>query len=107
MQAKTLPKKHEKKSELIVSVLHSPVITEKAALLAESNQYVFQVMPSTNKIMIKEAIEGLYNVSVLRVNITTLPGKTRRRGNTTGHTSGIKKAIVKLKEGDKIEIGAN
>ncbi len=86
-------------------LLKRPYITEKATILAdEQNQYVFQVAPRANKTEIKKAIENIYKVKVLKINIVNLPAKTKGSGKLQGETKGVKKAIVKLKAGDKIEI---
>jgi len=83
-------------------------ITEKAATLSSNlNQYIFEVDKNVNRIEVAKAIEGLFNVSVTRVNILNKRGKTKRsrthRGKV-GRTASSKRAIVSLKEGDKIEI---
>ncbi len=98
-------KKQKKTSESIIyRVLKSPHITEKASDLAEKNQYVFKVYPATNKIEIKRAIEQLYSVDVLKVRVIKVPRKQRRVGRTIGWRKGYKKAIVKIREGQKIEV---
>lgn len=98
-------KKQKKTSERIVyRVLKSPHITEKASDLAEKNQYVFKVYPATNKIEIKKAVEQLYDVDVLKVRVIKVPRKQRRVGRTLGWRKGYKKAIVKIREGQKIEV---
>lgn len=98
-------KKQKKISERIVyRVLKAPHITEKASELAEKNQYVFKVYPATNKIEIKKAIEQLYSVDVLTVRVIKVPRKQRRVGRTVGWRKGYKKAIVKIREGQKIEV---
>ena len=98
-------KKKKKVSERIAyRVLKAPHITEKASGLAEKNQYVFKVYPATNKIEIKKAIEQLYSVDVLRVRVIKVPRKQRRVGKTVGWRKGYKKAIVKIGEGQKIEV---
>lgn len=88
----------------IEKILKSPHITEKATELAKKNQYVFKVYPQANKNEIKKAIEELYNVDVLDVKIINIPKKRRRLGRISGWRKGYKKAIVKIKEGQKIEI---
>ena len=99
-------KKPEVKKEIGVAplVLKSPQITEKATKLAEGNQYVFKVYPKTTKPEIKRAIEEVYGVDVLKVRIIKVPRKRRRLGRKVGWRKGYKKAIVKIKEGQKIEI---
>ena len=84
-------------------VLKSSHITEKAAFLTQENRYVFKVYPKANKIEIKKAVEKLYKVKVLSVNIIKVPRKRRRLGKTFGWKKGFKKAIVQIKEGQKIE----
>lgn len=85
-------------------ILRSPHITEKATDLAKKNQYVFKISETANKTEIKKAIENLYGVSVLAVRIIKIPKKSRRLGKQKGWKKGYKKAIVKIKEGQKIEV---
>jgi large subunit ribosomal protein L23 len=68
------------------------------------NKYVFRVNKASNKVSIKKAVEDLYKVSVLEVNVVNIPPKKRIYGRTKGFKSGFKKAMIKLKEGDKIEL---
>ena len=88
----------------IHKILKSPLITEKATESAKKNQYIFKVYPEANKTEIKKAIESLYKVNVLDVKIINVPPKRRRLGRTLGWRKGYKKAIVKIKEGQTIEI---
>lgn len=85
-------------------VLRFPHITEKATNLTEKNKYVFKVWSRANKKQIKRAIENSYGVDVVKVNIVNIKGKERRLGRQEGWKGGYKKAIVKIKEGQKIEI---
>ncbi|MEK7148418.1 MAG: 50S ribosomal protein L23 [Patescibacteria group bacterium] len=87
-----------------VNVLVRPHITEKAAILAEKGTYVFEVAQNTNKIEIARAVAALYNVTPVRVNIVNLPDTRVFVRNKNGVKSGIRKALVTLKKGDKIEI---
>ncbi|HBB44080.1 MAG: 50S ribosomal protein L23 [Parcubacteria group bacterium GW2011_GWA1_44_13] len=87
-----------------VNAIVRPHITEKAAILAEKGTYVFEVAKDTNKIEIAKAIEALYNVKPTRVNIVNLPDTRVFVRNRKGVKSGIRKALVTLKKGDKIEI---
>lgn len=80
-----------------------PRISEKSARLGKSNKYVFVVDRKTNKIEVKKAIEKSYKVTVLQVNMVNVKGKVRNFGRISGKTSPFKKAIVSLKEGDKID----
>lgn len=102
-------KKNEKVSEKEVSqlasrVLVSPMITEKAHQQMSENKYVFEVSGSANKRQVSEAVKEKYGVTVEKVNMVNIHPKKRVYGRTIGWKSGFKKAVVKLKEGDKIEI---
>ncbi|MCX6720560.1 MAG: 50S ribosomal protein L23 [Candidatus Staskawiczbacteria bacterium] len=85
-------------------VVRQPHISEKASYLAEKNQYVFEVSPNYNKNEIKDAVAGIYGVDVLSVNVIKIPAKKRRLGKTEGFRKAYKKAVVTIKEGQKIEI---
>lgn len=84
--------------------LIKPIITEKASSLGVYNQYVFEVAPKSNKVEIKKAIENLYGVRPLKVNIINMRGKIVRYGRNFGRTRNWKKAIVTLRSGDKIDV---
>ncbi len=84
--------------------LVSPHVTEKATDSGEKNKYVFKVLPKANKKEIKKDVEDSYNVDVESVNIINVPRKKRRLGRQEGWKKGYKKAIVKVKKGQKIEI---
>jgi large subunit ribosomal protein L23 len=84
--------------------LLSPWITEAATAAMEQNKYIFKVDPQANKSQIKKAIEDLYKVKVISVNTVKITKKFRNYGKTPGWKSGFKKAIVTVKEGDKIEL---
>lgn len=85
-------------------VLKTPHVTEKAADLTEKNQYIFRIFPAVNKTEVKKAIEDTYGVDVVSVKIINVPEKRRRLGRMQGVKAGYKKAIVKIKEGQKIEV---
>ncbi len=85
-------------------VLRKPVVSEHSMALLEENKYTFYVDPAANKIEIKNAVEEIFNVTVLNVNTMNVKGKEKRMGRYVGRTANRKKAIVKLKAGDKIEI---
>jgi large subunit ribosomal protein L23 len=91
-------------SRIAWRVLESPYITEKSTGLVEKNQYVFKIYPRANKVEVKRAIEDLYGVKVEKVRIVKIPSKKRRLGRIEGKKKGFKKAIVKLKEGQTIEV---
>jgi len=96
------PKKET--SRIAYRVLETPHVTEKATALTEEDKYVFKVLPRTNKIEIKKAVEDLYGVDVINVRIINVPKRRRRLGKQKGWRKGYKKAIVKIKKGQKIEI---
>lgn len=81
-------------------------LTEKATLLSEKlNKYVFQVNPAANKLQIKQAIEKLFGKKVARVATCNYAGKAKRQRTASyGRTAHWKKAIVTLKEGEKIDL---
>ncbi len=82
----------------------APLITEKGTMTAEKgNQVVFKVRPEASKDKIREAIEKMFKVTVMRVRTLNLLGKTRKRGRDVGRRPNWKKAYVTLKEGDRIE----
>ncbi|MCX7965510.1 MAG: 50S ribosomal protein L23 [Syntrophorhabdaceae bacterium] len=86
-------------------IIIRPIITEKSTLLKETgNQYVFEVHRDANKIEIKKAVEKLFKVKVLSVQIIMMEGKKKRLGRFLGKRSDWKKAIVKLSPKDKIPI---
>jgi len=97
-------KKPKRPSETAYRILKNPHITEKATDLANKNQYVFEVFSGANKVEIKKAIEDLYGVKVISVRIISIPPKTRRLGMIEGERKGYKKAIVRIAEGQKIEV---
>ena len=91
-----------------MSVLIKPIITEKMSLLSEKlNKYGFVVSKEANKIMIREAVEEMYGVTVEEVRTINVPAKARSRftksGVISGRKSGYKKAIVSLAEGETID----
>jgi len=90
-------------------VIQKPIITEKSTVLKEtSNKYVFKVDPGANKKQIKQAVEALFNVTVLDVKTAVFRGKRSVVMNRAGRFEGIKpawkKAYVTLADGDSIEI---
>jgi large subunit ribosomal protein L23 len=87
-------------------IIQTASLTEKASLLSEKlNKYVFRVAPRANKIQIKQAIEKLFNKTVVSVNTANYAGKKKReRTANFGRKAHWKKAIVTLKEGDKIDL---
>lgn len=92
-------------SLIIEQVIKSPVaLTEKAARLkAASNQIVFEVAMTANKIQIKNAVKAMFGVEPLAVNTLIQRGKVKRMGRREGKRQNWKKAIVTLREGDDIQ----
>ncbi len=88
----------------IHEVLRRPVVTEKGTVLKEQNKYVFEAERKASKAQIKAAVEKAFNVTVVSVNVINMPPKARGFGRLRGYRSEWKKAVVTLKEGDKIEI---
>ncbi|MFU0827035.1 MAG: 50S ribosomal protein L23 [Lachnoclostridium sp.] len=85
-------------------VILKPIITEKSMNSMSEKKYTFSVHPDATKNQIKEAVEKMFpGTKVASVNTMNVEGKNRRRGNTTGKTAAMKKAIVKLTE-DSAEI---
>lgn len=87
-------------------IIIRPIITEQSMEDLDIKKYVFEVARDANKIEIKKAIEEIFDVKVIRVNTTLVPGRKKRVGsNPAGYTSDWKKAVVKLSAKSKnIEI---
>lgn len=88
----------------IYDVLQTPFLTEKSMTLKETaNAIVFKVHPESNKKMIKEAVERFFNVKVKDVRTMNFNGKEKRFGRVVGRRQDWKKAVVVLKEGEKLD----
>lgn len=92
--------------ERMYQTILSPLVTEKATALSEQNQVVFKVLIDATKPEIKAAVEGLFNVKVLAVNTLVVKGKAKRFRGRPGQRSDWKKAMVKLAEGQSIDLTA-
>ena len=103
-EVKTPKIKKEVKFGGAFRVLKAPHVTEKATDLTASNQYVFRIYPRANKVDVKKAIEKVFGVDVTGVRVINIPKKKRRLGKIKGFKEGYKKAIIKIKEGQKIEV---
>ena len=86
------------------NIIKEPHISEKAVNLGGENKYVFKIYNNANKLEVKKSIEGIYGVDVLSVRTVKVRAKKRRIGRTEGFKKGYRKAIIKIKEGQKIEI---
>ncbi len=89
-------------------VLVKPIISEKSERLSgKLGQYSFVVQKTANKLMIKEAVESMYGVTVRRVNTAVMPSKAKvrntRSGMLKGRVSAYKKAVVTLNEGEELD----
>ena len=85
-------------------VILAPVITEKATMASEHNKVMFKVAKHATKPQIKEAIEKLFDVKVKNVNTLTRRGKVKTFKNKVGQRSDVKRAIVTLEEGHRIDV---
>lgn len=85
-------------------VIKRPIITEKTSDLMSQNKYTFAVDKKANKTEVKYAVKELFNVEVEKVNIMNVRPKRRRVGKYEGTRPGYKKAIVKLVDGNSIEL---
>ncbi|MFQ5450586.1 MAG: 50S ribosomal protein L23 [Nitrospinaceae bacterium] len=86
-------------------IIEKPLVTEKTTEMQQDGNWVsFRVHIHANKIQIRRAVENIFSVKVLQVNTGVVRGKRRRFGKAMGQTKNWKKAMVRLKEGDKIEM---
>jgi large subunit ribosomal protein L23 len=94
-----------------MQVLKKPILTEKVAKMQDDGVFAFIVDRKANKYQIKEAVEKTYNVQVATVNTMVMPGKPKSRytksGVLAGQTKPYKKALVKLQEGEYIDLYDN
>lgn len=88
----------------VYEVLRRPVVTEKNTDLMAQNKYVFEVAKRANKDQVKKAVEKAFKVTVVSVNMITVPSKPKGFGRLKGHKPSWKKAVVTLRPGDSIEI---
>ena len=100
-------KKKEKATvtkEVFYDVIEAPMTTEKTTLLSEHNKVVFRVRPDANKDQVKEAVEGLFGVTVTQVNTINVEGKKKLFRGRPGKRKDFKKAIVTLAAGQSIDL---
>lgn len=85
-------------------VIMRPLLTEKGTTMEEAhNKFLFEVALDANKIEIRQAVEKIYDVKVMGVNVQVVPGKEKRVGRSVGYRRKWKKAIVTLAEGSSID----
>ena len=85
-------------------VIIRPVVSEKSYVLATADKYTFRVHPDAHKTQIRQAIEQLFEVTVIDVRTMSVKSKPKRRGYTSGRTRQWKKAIVQVAPGQSIPI---
>ena len=84
-------------------VILAPVLSEKAVTEIQNGKYQFYVHPSANRTQIKDAVERVFDVDVVKVNVQNVGGKEKRMGRFAGRTADRKKAIVTLAAGETIQ----
>jgi large subunit ribosomal protein L23 len=85
-------------------IVKRPLITEKATKLVDEGKYTFEVMQGVNKVEVKKAIEELFKVNVVKVNIVNVRKKERRVGKYEGFRPAVRKAIVTLQKGQTLDV---
>lgn len=99
------PKERQFQQGRLYQVLVAPIVSEKATLAAEqSNAVTFKVLRNATKPEIKAAVELLFKVDVVGVSVVNIKGKTKRFGKTTGRRDHVRKAYVRLKEGQELNL---
>ncbi|MBE9061481.1 50S ribosomal protein L23 [cf. Phormidesmis sp. LEGE 11477] len=88
----------------VPDIIRKPLITEKATIALEDNQYTFEVAPKATKPQIKNAIEQLFDVTVVGIRTQNPPRKKRRVGQFIGHRAAYKRAVVTLAPDDTITL---
>lgn len=88
----------------LADIIRRPLVTEKATMLLENNQYTFEVDPRADKPQIRAAIEELFSVKVTGISTQNPPRKKRRVGKFAGYRSQYKRAVVTLAPGDTITL---
>ena len=85
-------------------IIKRPLITEKGTKLIDEGKYTFEVMAGVNKIEVKNAIEEVFKVNVVKVNIMNVRKKERRVGKYQGFRPAVRKAIVTLQKGQTLDV---
>lgn len=92
-------------AEQIFEVIRRPRMSEKTARMQAEGQYCFEVLPTATKADVKAAVEQLFSVSVVGLQIVNIRGKTRTFRSREGQRNGIRKAYVRLADGQSIDLG--
>ncbi|HUB12847.1 MAG TPA: 50S ribosomal protein L23 [Acetobacteraceae bacterium] len=100
------PRKPTLSREQMYALIRNPMITEKSTAVSQHRQYMFRVALDATKPQIKQAVEGVFNVKVVAVNTLVQKGKTKRFKGRPGRRSDLKKAFVRLAEGNEIDFTA-
>lgn len=87
-----------------MAVLGTPVFTEKTANLSAHDVYVFQVAKDTNRVTVKQAFKAIYGVMPVKVNVQISHGKEKRYGRTTYRRADLKRALITVPKGVKIDV---
>lgn len=87
-------------------IIKRPLVTEKTTMIAENNVFTFEVLKGADKVEVKNAIEAIFNVKVAKVNILNQAGKVKRHRGFVGKRNDVKKAYVRLQEGQSIDLNA-
>jgi len=86
-------------------IILAPIVSEKSyQLIEDNNTYTFEVDPKASKGQIRDAVEQVFGVKVLRVNTMNRQGKLKRYGRKMGRRKNVKRAVVTLAEGDSIDL---
>ena len=85
-------------------IIRRPIVTEKSMKISDENKVTFEVAKDANKVSVAQAIKEIYNVTPEKVNIINVHPKTKRVGRFVGKTRAVKKAIVKFKDGEAIDV---
>jgi large subunit ribosomal protein L23 len=93
-------------NQRVLSVLHAPHVSEKSARLSEYNQYVFTVTPGATKADVKSAVEKMFDVTVVSVNMANIKGKLKMFRFRPGRKANLRKAYVRLADGQSIDVAA-
>lgn len=88
----------------LMQVLVAPIVSEKATMVGEGNAVTFKVLQNATKPEIQAAVELLFQVEVLGVSVVNIKGKTKRFGKTVGRRDNLRKAYVRLKPGQELNL---
>ena len=88
-------------------IIKRPLVTEKTTMIAENNTYTFEVLKEATKTEVKQAVEAIFGVEVLKVNVLNQVGKTKRSKGKPGKRNDVRKAYVRLQEGQAIDFSAS